>query len=122
MQSILAIIVLNLVIQNIEYKNSGWLENRIPRCKLDGLFISTGWLISSVPSLIRYKISYTRRILVIMIFRDRNSNIFNDFKRFLEFKTWNYVLYGDFYEEKCVLACSENRESGPTALWSRMSE
>ena len=48
MKSILAIIVLNLVIlvnditiQNIEYKNCGWLEIRIPRCKLDGLFIST---------------------------------------------------------------------------------
>ena len=48
MKTILAIIVLNLVIlvndiaiQNIEYKNCGWMENRIPRCKLDGLFIST---------------------------------------------------------------------------------
>ena len=47
MKSILAIIILNLVIlvnditiQNIEYKNCGWLENCIPRCKLDGLFIS----------------------------------------------------------------------------------
>ena len=44
MKSILAIIVLNLVIlvnditiQNIEYENFGWLENRMPRCKLDGL-------------------------------------------------------------------------------------
>ena len=69
-----------------------------------------------MPSFIRNKISYTRTILVIKIFRDRNSNIFNDFKRFLESKTWNNVLYGDFYEEKCVLACSENRESGPTAF------
>ena len=46
MKSILAIIVLNLVIlvnditiQNIEYKNCGWLENRLPRCKSDGLFV-----------------------------------------------------------------------------------
>ena len=63
-------------------------------------FLVTGWLISSVPSFIRYKISYTQTILVIMIFRGRNSNIFNDFRRFLESKTWNYVLYGDFYGKK----------------------
>ena len=42
MKSILAIIVLNLVIlvnditiQNIEYKNFGLLENRMPICKLN---------------------------------------------------------------------------------------
>ena len=57
-----------------------------------------------------------KQILVIMIFRDRNSNIFKDFKRFFESKTWNYVLYGDFYEEKMCLTCNENRESGPTAF------
>ena len=48
MKTILAIIILNLVIlvnditiQNIEFNNCGWLEDRIPRCKLDGHFIST---------------------------------------------------------------------------------
>ena len=43
---------------------------------------------------------YTRTILVIMIFRERNSNILNDVNRFIESKTWNCVLYGEFYGEK----------------------
>ena len=73
--------------------------------------IYTGWLISSDTSFFRYKISYTRTILVIMIFRDCNSNILNGFKRFFVSKTWNCVLYGEFYGEKCVLARSKNRES-----------
>ena len=64
----------------------------------------TGWLISYVTSFVRYKISYTQTILVIMAFRDCNSNIFIDFKRFLESKTWNCVLYGEFYEEKMCLS------------------
>ena len=61
-------------------------------------------------SFVKYKIFYTQTILVIIVFRDCNSNIFNDFKRFFESKTWNCVLYGEFYGEKCVLARSENRE------------
>ena len=32
-----------------------------------------------------------------MVFRDCNSNILNGFKRFFESKTWNCVLYGEFY-------------------------
>ena len=60
---------------------------------------NTEWLISSVPSFIRYKNYkfcpnfiryknfYTQTILVIMVFRDCNSNILNDFKRFFESKT-----------------------------------
>ena len=48
--------------------------------------------ISSDTSFIRYEIFYTQIILVIMVFRDRNSNIFNGFKRFFESKTWNCVL------------------------------
>ena len=62
--------------------------------------LSTGWLISSDTSFFRYTISYTRTILVIMVFRDCNSNILNGFKRFFETKTWNCVLYGDFYGGK----------------------
>ena len=34
-----------------------------------------------------------------MVFRDCNSNILNDFKRFFESKTWNCVLYGEFCGE-----------------------
>ena len=71
----------------------------------------TGWLISSDTSFVRYKISYTQTILVIMVFRECKSNIFNDFKRFLESKTWNCVCMVNFMEKKCVLARSENRES-----------
>ena len=37
---------------------------------------------SSVTSFIRYKISYTQTILVIMVLRYCNLNIFNDFERF----------------------------------------
>ena len=44
--------------------------------------------------------SYTQTILVIMDLRDCNSNIFNDCKRLFESKTWNCVLYGEFYVEK----------------------
>ena len=43
--------------------------------------------------------SFTQTILVIMVFRDCNSNIFNDFKRFIESKTWNCDLYSEFYGE-----------------------
>ena len=43
---------------------------------------------------------YTQTILAIMIFRDCNSNILNDFNRFIESKTWNCVLYGEFYGGK----------------------
>ena len=43
-----------------------------------------------------YKMIYTQTILAIMIFRDCNSNILNDFNRFIESKTWNCVLYGEF--------------------------
>ena len=46
-----------------------------------------GRLLSSVTSFIRYKISYTQTILVIMVLRDCNSNIFNDFKRFFHSMT-----------------------------------
>ena len=74
------------------------------------------WLISSVTSSIRYEISYSQTILVIMVFRYCNSNIFNDCKRFFESKTWNCVCMVIFMGEKCVLARSENRESGPTAF------
>ena len=42
----------------------------------------TGWLISSLTSFIRYKISYTQTIIVIRVYRDCNSNILNDFKRY----------------------------------------
>ena len=51
-----------------------------------------------------------------MIFRDCNSNILNDFIRIFESKNWNCVLYGEFCEKICVLARSENRESGTTAF------
>ena len=64
------------------------------------ILCTTGWLISSVTSFIKYKISYTQAILVIMVFRDCNSIILNDFKRFFESKTWNCVLYGYFYGGK----------------------
>ena len=60
----------------------------------------TGWLISSVTSFIGYKISYTQTILAIMVFRDSKSNILNDFRRLFQSKTWNCVLYGDFYGGK----------------------
>ena len=63
------------------------------------IYTYTGWPISSVPSFIRYKISYTQTILVIIVFRDCNSNILNDFKRFFESKTRNCVLYGEFCRE-----------------------
>ena len=43
-------------------------------------------ILSSVPSFIRYKISQIQTILVIMVLRDCNSNILNDFIRFFEFK------------------------------------
>ena len=75
---------------------------------------------SSVTSFIRCKIFYTPTILVIMVFRDYNSNIFNSFKIFFESKTWNCVLYGEFFWRKkgvlTVLARSENRKSGPLLL------
>ena len=51
-----------------------------------------------------------------MVFRDCNSNIFNDFKRFFESKTWNCVLYGDFYGGKMCPSTQRNRESGPTVF------
>ena len=60
------------------------------------IYIYTGLGISSAPSFIRHKISYTQTILVIMVFTDCDSNILNDFKRFFESKTWNCVLYGEF--------------------------
>ena len=66
---------------------------------------------SSVPSFIKYKISYTQTILVVMVFRDCNSNIFNDFKRFFESKTWNCVLYGDFCGKICVLTPDTQRKT-----------
>ena len=66
---------------------------------MTNFLIIVQWLISSVTSLIRYKISYTQTILVILVFRDCNSNIFNDFKRSFESKTWNCVLYGKFCGE-----------------------
>ena len=50
-------------------------------------YVCTGWGISSATSFIRYKISYTQTILVIMVLRDCNSNIFNDFKRFFDSMT-----------------------------------
>ena len=53
----------------------------------DIYILYTGWPISSVPSFIRYKISYTQTILVIIVFRDCNSNTFNDLKRFFESET-----------------------------------
>ena len=53
------------------------------------LFITqyTGWAISSVPTFIWYKIFYTQTMLVIIVFRDCNSNTFNDLKRFFESET-----------------------------------
>ena len=51
------------------------------------IYIYTGCLLSSFPSLIRYKISYTQTILVIMVYRYCNSNFLNDFKRFFESMT-----------------------------------
>ena len=50
-------------------------------------FKYTGWLLSSVTSFIKYKIFYTQTILVIMVLRECNSNIFNDFKRFFDSMT-----------------------------------
>ena len=41
-------------------------------------------------------------MLVIMVFRDCNSNILNDFIRFFESMNWNCVLYGEFCEKKYV--------------------
>ena len=38
-----------------------------------------------------------------MVFRDCNSNIFNDFKRFFESKICNCVLYGKFCEKNVSL-------------------
>ena len=96
-------------------EGSLWRTQRVrqPRSasKRSALALTTGWLISSDTSFFRYKIYYTRTILVIMVFRDCNSNILNGFRRFFESKTWNCVLYGEFYGGKCVLARSKNRES-----------
>ena len=50
-------------------------------------FSKYGQYISFVTSFIRYKIYYTQTILVIMVLRDCNSNIFNDFKIFFDSKT-----------------------------------
>ena len=67
-------------------------------------------------SFIRYKISYTQTILVIMVFRDSKSNILNDFRRLFQSKTWTVFCMVIFMGEKCVLARSENRASGSTAF------
>ena len=47
-----------------------------------------------------YKMIYTQTILAIMILRDCNSNILNDFNRFIESKTWNCILYDENYGGK----------------------
>ena len=52
---------------------------------------------ATVPSLIRYIISYTQTVLVIMVFRET------------VFCMMNWI------NKKCVLAPSENRKSGPAA-------
>ena len=44
-----------------------------------------------------------------MVFTHCNYNILNDVKRFFESKTWNCVLYGDFYGEK--MCTSTQRKS-----------
>ena len=55
--------------------------------------------------------SYTQTILVIMIFRDCNSNIFNDCKRVESLRPETVICMVSFMGEKCVLARSENLES-----------
>ena len=58
------------------------------KTRLIFVYMYTGWLLSYVLSFIRYKISCTQTILVIMVLiRDCNSNIFNDFKRFFDSMT-----------------------------------
>ena len=57
---------------------------------------------------------YTQRILVIMLFRHCNSNIFNDFKRFSSLTPRPVFCRASFVKKNCVLARSENRESGLT--------
>ena len=70
----------------------------------------------SVTSFFRYKISYTHTILVIMVFIDCNSNIFNDLKAFSNLSPGTVFCMVIFMGKKCVIARSENRESGPTAF------
>ena len=82
---------------------------------------STGWLLSSFPSLIRYKISYTQTILVIMVFRDCNSNILNDSKRFFESKTYNCVLYDEFCGENMCPGAQRNSRIRVTASVKNVS-
>ena len=38
----------------------------------------------------------TQTILINIVLRDYNSNIFNDFKSIFESMTWNCVFYGEF--------------------------
>ena len=46
-----------------------YVHTHINRVLIVRIYIySTGWLISSVTSFLRYKISYTQTILVIMVF------------------------------------------------------
>ena len=49
-----------------------------------------------------------------MVFRDCNSIILNDFISLFESKTWNCVLYGDFYGEK--MCPSTQRKSSIRAV------
>ena len=73
-------------------------------------------LLSSFPSLIRYKISYTQTILVIMVFSDCYSNILNDLKDFSSLRPRTVFCMVSFVDKICVLERSEIRESGPTAF------
>ena len=72
-----------IIILSKEYEFKSQFGQEILR-KVCEIKITNGFIyrvgISSVPSFIRYKISYTQTILVIMVFRDCNSNILNDFK------------------------------------------
>ena len=51
-----------------------------------------------------------------MVLRDCNSNILNDFIRFLSLRTGTVFCMVSFVKKICVLARSENRESGTTAF------
>ena len=50
-----------------------------------------------------------------MVFRDCNSNILNDFKRFFESKTYNCVLYGEFCRENMCPGAQRNSRIRVTA-------
>ena len=80
------------------------------------MYIYTGWLLSSFPSLIRYKISYNQTILVIMVFKIVIQIFSMILKDLSSIRPGTVFCMVSSAEKICVLARREIRESGPTAF------